>query len=44
LEDPAVYESGGRAVAINRELAAVTHELERLTAEWDRATADLATA
>lgn len=44
LEDPAVYESGGRAVAINRELAAVTHELERLTAGWEKATAELASA
>jgi ATP-binding cassette subfamily F protein 3 len=44
LEDPAVYESGGRAVAINRELSAVTRELERLTAEWERATAALAPA
>ena len=31
LEDPAVYEAGGRAVAINRELSAVSDELERLT-------------
>ena len=42
LEDPAAYEPGGRAVAINRELAAVTHELERLTAGWEEATAELA--
>ena len=42
LENPAAYESGGRAVAINRELAAVTHELERLTAAWEMATAELA--
>ena len=42
LEDPAVYESGGRAVAINRELSAVSDELERLTAEWEAATAELA--
>ncbi len=39
LEDPAAYEAGGRAVAINRELAAVTGELEKLTAEWEKATA-----
>ena len=38
LEDPAVYEAGGRAVAINRELSAVSDELERLTAEWEAAT------
>jgi ATP-binding cassette, subfamily F, member 3 len=42
LENPAAYEPGGRAVAINRELAAVTHELERLTAGWEMATAELA--
>jgi ATP-binding cassette subfamily F protein 3 len=39
LEDPTVYESGGRAVAINRELSAVSGELERLTAEWEKASA-----
>ena len=38
LEDPAVYEPGGRAVAINRELSAVSDELARLTAEWEKAT------
>jgi ATP-binding cassette subfamily F protein 3 len=42
LEDPAIYEPGGRAVAINRELSAVTEELERLTAQWELATAELA--
>jgi ATP-binding cassette, subfamily F, member 3 len=40
LEDPAVYEVGGRAMAINRELSAVSGELERLTAEWEKATAE----
>lgn len=44
LEDPAAYEQGGRAVAINRELVAVTAELERLTADWGRATEALASA
>ena len=44
LEDPAVYEAGGRAVAINRELSAVSDELERLTAEWEKATAEVAPA
>jgi ATP-binding cassette subfamily F protein 3 len=44
LEDPAVYEPGGRAVAINRELSAVSDELARLTAEWEKATAELASA
>ncbi|HEV2045617.1 MAG TPA: ABC-F family ATP-binding cassette domain-containing protein [Chthoniobacterales bacterium] len=38
LEDPAVYESGGRAVAINRELSAVTNHLAQLTAEWENVT------
>jgi ATP-binding cassette subfamily F protein 3 len=42
LEDPAVYEPGGRAVAINRELSTVSDELDRLTAEWEGATAELA--
>jgi ATP-binding cassette subfamily F protein 3 len=44
LEDPAVYEPGGRAVAINRELSAVSAELERLNAEWEKASAELACA
>jgi ATP-binding cassette, subfamily F, member 3 len=39
LEDPAVYESGGRATAINRDLSAVAHDLARLTAEWENVTA-----
>ena len=44
LEDPAVYEVGGRAVAINRELSAVSDELERLTLEWEKATEEVAPA
>jgi ATP-binding cassette subfamily F protein 3 len=39
LEDPALYEAGGRAVSINRELSAVTADLARLTNEWETATA-----
>jgi ATP-binding cassette subfamily F protein 3 len=39
LEDPTAYESGGRAVAINRELSAVAADLARLTSEWESATA-----
>src|SRR5205085_704034 len=31
LEDPVSYETGGNAIAINRELSAVTDELARLT-------------
>ncbi|MEY2480728.1 MAG: hypothetical protein QOI04_1655 [Verrucomicrobiota bacterium] len=38
LEDPAVYTTGGRATAINRDLAAVAHDLARLTAEWESVT------
>jgi ATP-binding cassette subfamily F protein 3 len=39
LEDPAAYQPGGRAVALNRELSAVTDDLTRLTKEWESATA-----
>jgi ATP-binding cassette subfamily F protein 3 len=39
LEDPAAYQPGGRAVALNRELSAVTDDLTRLTNEWEIATA-----
>jgi ATP-binding cassette subfamily F protein 3 len=39
LGDPAVYESGGRATAINRDLSVVAHDLARLTAEWENVTA-----
>ena len=38
LEDPAAYDAGGNAVAINRDLAAVCDNLERLNAEWEKAT------
>jgi ATP-binding cassette subfamily F protein 3 len=38
LEDPAAYEAGGHAIAINRELSAVSDDLARLTAEWESAT------
>jgi ATP-binding cassette subfamily F protein 3 len=38
LEDPAVYQSGGRATAINRDLSVVAHDLARLTAEWEDTT------
>ena len=36
LEDPAVYQSGGRATTINRDLSVVAHDLARLTAEWEK--------
>ena len=39
LEDPAAYTSGGRAVAINRDLSTVAHDLAQLTAEWESVTA-----
>ncbi len=38
LEDPAVYQPGGSATAINRDLSAVAHDLTRLTAEWESVT------
>src|ERR1700693_3687247 len=43
LEDPAVYESRGRATAINRDLSVVAHDLARLTAEWENETASAVT-
>jgi ATP-binding cassette subfamily F protein 3 len=39
LEDPAAYETGGRAVSINRDLSAVCDNLQRLTSEWEKVTA-----
>ncbi|MGH8100898.1 MAG: ABC-F family ATP-binding cassette domain-containing protein, partial [Chthoniobacterales bacterium] len=42
LEDPTVYARGGRATAINRELASVADDLARLTSEWENASALLA--
>jgi ATP-binding cassette subfamily F protein 3 len=39
LEDPAAYQPGGDAVALNRELSAVTDDLSGLTKEWETATA-----
>ena len=38
LEDPAAYTPGGRAIAINRDLSALSHDLARLTAEWESVT------
>ena len=37
LEDPAAYEPGGNAIAINRELGSVAAELARLNDEWAKA-------
>jgi ATP-binding cassette subfamily F protein 3 len=39
LEDPAAYTPGGRAIAINRDLSALSHDLAGLTAEWESVTA-----
>jgi len=39
LEDPATYTPGGHAIAINRDLSALSHDLARLTAEWESFTA-----
>jgi ATP-binding cassette subfamily F protein 3 len=39
LEDPAAYQPGGRATAINQDLSAVAYDLTRLTAEWESVTA-----
>jgi ATP-binding cassette subfamily F protein 3 len=39
LEDPATYQPGGSATAINRDLSALTHDLALLTAEWESVTA-----
>ena len=44
LEDPATYQPGGTAVAINRDLSAVSHDLARLTAEWESVTAAVSTS
>ena len=38
LEDPAAYQSGGRATAINRELSALTNDLAQATGEWENLT------
>jgi ATP-binding cassette subfamily F protein 3 len=35
LEDPAAYEPGGNAIAINRDLSALAAQLARLTTEWE---------
>jgi ATP-binding cassette subfamily F protein 3 len=39
LADPATYTPGGHAIAINRDLSALSHDLARLTAEWESVTA-----
>src|SRR5205085_2259957 len=38
LENPAIYEVGGKAVSINRDLSNVTADLARLTEEWEEVT------
>src|SRR5204863_7930889 len=42
LEDPAAYQPGGRATAINRDLSGVVHDLARLTADWETVSAAVA--
>jgi ATP-binding cassette, subfamily F, member 3 len=37
LENPETYEKSGRAVAVNRELSAVTEDLARVNADWEQA-------
>lgn len=44
LEKPETYESGGRAMELNRELLSVGAELGRLTREWELAAAALEVA
>ena len=39
LEDPAAYQAGRNAIAINRDLSAVAAQLVRLTTEWESVTA-----
>ena len=39
LEDPAAYQAGGNAIAINRDLSSVAGDLARLTTEWESVTA-----
>ena len=39
LEEPGAYESGGKAMNLNRDLSAVSRDLARLTQEWEAATA-----
>jgi ATP-binding cassette subfamily F protein 3 len=44
LEDPATYKADGHAIAINRDLSALSHDLARLTAEWESVTATVSAA
>ena len=41
LEDPETYQKPGRAVAVNRELSAVTEDLARVVADWEQAASRL---
>jgi len=38
LGNPAAYTPGGHAVAINRDLSALSHDPARLTVEWESVT------
>jgi ATP-binding cassette subfamily F protein 3 len=41
LENPETYHKPGRAVAVNRELSAVTEDLARVVADWEQAASRL---
>lgn len=36
LEDPAIYEKGGKATKYNRELSGIQRELEELNSKWEK--------
>jgi ATP-binding cassette subfamily F protein 3 len=41
LEDPSTYETGGRAMDLNRELLGIAESMERLHTDWEQAAAEL---
>jgi hypothetical protein len=41
LENAETYQKPGRAVAVNRELSAVTEDLARVVADWEQAASRL---
>ena len=43
LEDPAAYAPGGNAMALNREMLAVSDQLQEANAAWEKAAAELQT-
>jgi ATP-binding cassette subfamily F protein 3 len=44
LESPTAYDTGGKAIALNRELIAIGEELARLNTEWEKAAAEVTAA